>query len=154
MFDHAQTVAALHEVGPEGCAGILEAFQHKLRAVGNSAANLWRERIGPWLKEHWPVNHELRSGRLAREAIEVAFLTREAFPEAAALIEDKFSIEDVDDNQVWLFSLHHRRNDQDYEYLTRHTVDIGRLLTRALSKKPVDFAAHDMRSDHKSAQAA
>ena len=145
MFDRDQTVGTLHDVGPEGCAGVLEAFQHKLRAVGNSAANLWRERIGPWLKEYWPANKELRNGRLAREAIEVAFLTREAFPEAIALIQDKFSIEDVDDNQLWVFSLHHKSNDQDYDYLALHTVEVGRLLTTALSNKPVDFAAHDMR---------
>jgi hypothetical protein len=145
MFGHDQTVAALHDVGVEGCVAVLEAFQQKLRAVGSSAANVWRERIGPWLKEHWPVNHELRSGRLAREAIEAAFLTREAFPDAAALIDDKFSIEDVDDDQIWIFSLHHRSDDQDYDYLARHMIDIGRLLTKALSKKPVDFAASDMR---------
>jgi hypothetical protein len=145
MFRHDQTVDALHDVGVEGCAAVLEAFQQKLRAVGSTAANVWRERIGPWLKEHWPVNYELRSGRLACEAIEAALLTREAFPDAAALIEDKFSIEDVDDGRGWLFSLHHRTNDQDYDYLRCHTVDIGRLLTRALSKKSVDFAADDMR---------
>ena len=145
MFDHAQTVTALHQLGPQGCAGVLGAFKHKLRAVGSSAANLWRERIGPWLEGHWPVDHELRCGRLARKAIEATFLTREAFPEAAALIEDKFSIEDVDGGQMWIFGLHDRGDDQDYDYLTRHTVDVGRLLTTALSKKPVDFAAPDMR---------
>jgi hypothetical protein len=82
---------------------------------------------------------------LAREAIEVAFLTRESFSDAAALIDDKFSIEDVDDGQVWLFRLHHDRDDQDYDYLRSHMVDVGGMLTRALSKKPVDFAERDMR---------
>jgi hypothetical protein len=145
MFNRPQTVGALHQVGPEGCAGVLEAFQRKLRAVGNSAANLWRERIGPWLKMHWPVDHELRTGKLAREAIEVAFLTREAFSCAGALIENKFSIEDVDDDQMWLFSLYHESKNQEYGYLASHTVEIGRMLNRALSKKPADFARHHIR---------
>jgi hypothetical protein len=145
MFDRDQTVSTIHIVGPEGCASVLEAFQHKLRAVGDSAANLWRERIGPWLERYWPANQELRSGRLAREAIEVTFLTREAFPQAVALIQDKFLIEDVDDNQLWVFSLHHKSNDQYYAYLARHTVEVGRLLTKALSKKPIDFGRSDMR---------
>jgi hypothetical protein len=145
MFDHAQTVAALHDVGPEGCAEILEALQHKLRAVGNSAASLWQERIAPWLREHWPVNHELRSGRVAHEAIEVAFLTRDAFPEAASLIDKKFSIEDVDEDVIWMFRLHNESNYQDYDYLANHSIEVGRLLSRGLSKKATDFAAHDMR---------
>ena len=144
MFDRDQTVSTIHIVGPEGCASVLEAFQHKLRAVSDSAANLWRERIGPWLERYWPANQELRSGRLAREAIEVAFLTREAFPQAVALIQDKFLIEDVGDNQLWMFSLHHKSNDQDYAYLATHTVEVGRLLIKVLSKKPIDFARSDM----------
>jgi hypothetical protein len=64
-----------------------------------------RKKLGRW---RCPVDHELRTGKLAREAIEAALLTREAFPCAGAPIENKFSIEDVDDDQMWLFSLYHK----------------------------------------------
>ena len=81
-FDHDQTVAALHDIGVDGCAQIVRAFERKLRDAGPMAPSLWHERIDPWLKGHWPVDQELRIGRLARKAIEVALLTRQAFPDA------------------------------------------------------------------------
>jgi hypothetical protein len=38
-----------------------------------------------------------------------------------------------------------QRKNQDYDYLASHTVQIGRMLNRALSKKPADFARHHIR---------
>ena len=61
---------------------------------------------------------------MAREAIEVTLQTREAFPEAAALIGESFSIEEIDDDVLWIFSLHNKTDDQEYDYLAIHAVEV------------------------------
>ena len=74
----------------------------------------------------------------------MALLTRDAFPDALALIEQKFDVSEIDNDRMWLFTLHHQSDDHEYDYLVAHLVEIGRLLTAAVSKKPPSFAAHDI----------
>lgn len=144
VLDHAQIVAALHAIGPKGCGKILWTFQCELRDAGSKAAQLWHERIAPWIEAHWPSDQELRCGQVARVAVEMALETRDAFPEALRLIKGKFLLGQIDDDPMWLFGLYHVGTDQ-YDYLAHHPQQVADLISVALSPKPATFAAHDIK---------
>jgi hypothetical protein len=65
---------------------IASSFSDALRAHGNSAPALWREQIGPYIMDFWPLRLAAQSPMLNSEFSEMMFHTREAFPDALHLL--------------------------------------------------------------------
>jgi hypothetical protein len=141
LFSKDHTVAVLAEIGADGCRAVLRGLVRKLRAAGPNAAALWRERIGPWIDTHWPTDEALRTACVADEGIDLVFESREAFPAAASVVSQKFDVSTFSDpSPGWMFTLYHAINKTEYDYLARHTEEVGRFLERCLSGKTANHA--------------
>src|SRR4051812_3353054 len=88
-FSGSEIDRAIGHMAPSGLAKGAQVLEWKLRDAGGDAAELWRRRIGPWVERHWPDAAAFLAEPAVAEANDLLLETREAFPEALALLERK-----------------------------------------------------------------
>jgi hypothetical protein len=65
---------------PKGLADVLFMLSDSLRAAGHKARALWEDKVGPWLKEAWPVAKAKQSEQTSVAMAQMAVNGKEAFP--------------------------------------------------------------------------
>jgi hypothetical protein len=76
----------LKSLPPNGRAAAARVLWQKMEGAGAGSDTLWRERIGPWLRNTWPRNLALRHPDASRDIAVAALRTDTEFPSAVSLI--------------------------------------------------------------------
>ena len=71
---------------------VLEAISRKiwylLKDSGDKSANLWSEKIKPWIEKFWPQQEQLKTSQIAKNLSFVILHCREKVPEAFEILKD------------------------------------------------------------------
>lgn len=84
----AEASDCLRKLEPAGRVAVARWIESRLDGAGDRAPTLWKEEVGPWIREVWPPENQYRSSQestaLSRAVIEAG----RAFPDAVEDISD------------------------------------------------------------------
>ncbi len=87
-ISHPEAAQVLQVITPVGRAAAARVLWRFMEAAGASADEIWRERIGPWLQNAWPLDRGLRDAATSRDLALAAIETRQEFTAASAVVLD------------------------------------------------------------------
>lgn len=73
---------SLRALGPTGRVAVARWVDSRLDGAGDRAPTLWRQEVGPWIREVWPPEREHRSSEESIGLSRAAIKAGEAFPDA------------------------------------------------------------------------
>jgi hypothetical protein len=79
---------SLRALGHSGRASAARWIESRIDGAGNRASTLWREEIGPWIRDAWPPENEYRSEEESIALSRAAVKSGESFPSAVDAIID------------------------------------------------------------------
>jgi len=77
----------LKAVGTEGRREISETIYRYLKDSGEQSSVLWKNRVGPWIKQVWPKDLDAVDHESSRMLAQAAILTADSFEKAATQIK-------------------------------------------------------------------
>lgn len=126
---------------------IASRFSDALRAHGDSAPALWREQIGPYIMDFWPLRRAAQSPTLNSEFSEMMLHTREAFPDALRLLMiEKPVLGPAKDLSV-LYPLTHEPDAEEtaaFDYIQRFPSEILQLLDKLVDRNVTEHWHNDI----------
>lgn len=126
---------------------VASRFSDALRAHGDSAPALWREQIGPYILDFWPLRRAAQSPMLNSEFSEMLIHTREAFPDALRLLmTDKPVLGPAKDLSV-LYPLTHEPEAEEiaaFDYIQRFPSELLRFLDKLVDRNVTERWHNDM----------
>jgi hypothetical protein len=138
-IDHAyspvETRKALHSLQPLHREVILTHLARNMRAAGDRAAALWRERIAKLLTDYWPADAGAGSAALVLAANRMLPLTREGFPSAVDVVEHRGLIRKLEDASLLLHELSElgtKAGESDYDVIVQHPQEALAWLARII----------------------
>jgi len=76
----SEMIRVTRSFNSNGLADMLVMLSESLRAANDKAKILWKDKIGPWLKQTWPVSKEKQSERTSVAIAQMAISGNDAFP--------------------------------------------------------------------------
>lgn len=86
LLTSEQTRHALRLMGVDGKSHLAWALAKRLEQAEEQSANLWLDRIGPWIRDSWPRDLESREARTTNYLLWMATKTGSAFETAAEVL--------------------------------------------------------------------
>ncbi|CAN5495866.1 SIR2 family protein [soil metagenome] len=77
-------------------------FTNAIEQLPGEPAAIWRERLGPLFDQTWPLEPGARSPGATTHLVRLVLRTKEAFPEAVALVAPALGPMDPWDVEIWL----------------------------------------------------
>jgi hypothetical protein len=119
-----------------------------LKSVGKTSGQLWREKISPFVKQHWPVGATQRTKETSISVAQMILRTGDAFPQALALVERRELLQVGGNVDSIVYELHKpsrtdTRSDKvttfEYNLVEKHPREVKRLIERIIDSRTVVY---------------
>ncbi len=112
---------------------VLECLTQRLTGEAAEQAQVWREKVGPWLERYWPPAAARNTAATSKGMLNMLAACGDAFPEAAA-----WSLNYLQPTQGDLYRLHDSEPPRTHPEVTLKILDrvVGRVATRFQKQPP------------------
>jgi hypothetical protein len=86
-FTDSESKAVLYSLEGTYLAAVAEALRGMLRDAGDKSPVLWQDNIAPWINNVWPRHPNARTPSVSEQLVWMIMETRDAFPNAVAVIK-------------------------------------------------------------------
>ena len=100
-FTDSESKAVLYSLEGTYLAAVAEALRGMLRDAGDKSPVLWQDNIAPWINNVWPRHPNARTPSVSEQLAWMIMETRDAFPNAVAVIKELLVPEQ------WTASIYH-----------------------------------------------
>ena len=92
-IDTGEAKAVLWTVGADGLTDAARALHNILDGAGDKSLSLWKDTVGPWFEQVWPIRPVDRSAGVSINLALMAIDSGDAFPDVVNTIKDVLTAE-------------------------------------------------------------
>ena len=81
---HDEVSSVVSAMSERELKAVLECLTQRLIGEPSEQAELWREKIGPWLQRYWPIAESRNTAATSNAMLKMLVVCGDAFPEAVA----------------------------------------------------------------------